>query len=377
MFRIGATATNIAGLLEIRGIWVQDGFVAQQDGTDPFGVEIDTARITLDEGLSDAVVSGPRDRGVVTVLAGPTPGLLFTLERDRTLIGRGGNVDILIGDNGISRRHAAIVRAPGGYVLEDLGSTNGTTVDGTLVRGQMALRDGARIGLGRESVLGFSLRDQVEHDAARQTHDLAMRDPLTGLYNRRHLGERLDGELAYVQRHGGSITVLMADIDYFKAINDDHGHTVGDHVLRLVAEQLSKVVRREDVLSRYGGEEFLIIARGIDRAGARALGERVREAIAAVGMPVEAERPLTVSVGIAHAAGQAQVVDDSTLLLQLADGALYAAKAAGRNRVELRMAASASPTIRLPSPSLTRGSDGANAESTDAEPAADKAPAER
>jgi len=309
----------------------------------------DTARIRRDELLERAVVQGPRDRGVITVLVGATPGMLYTLDHDVTVIGRGGEAEVLVSETGVSRRHAAIERIGDGFVLRDLGSTNGTSLDGVPVTAPMTLHDGARIGLGSGTILGFSLRDAVEQAAARQTHDLAMRDPLTGLYNRRHLAERLSSELAYARRHNAAISALLIDIDRFKAVNDQHGHSVGDHVLRLVAAQLTGVVRCEDVLARFGGEEFLVIARGIDEAGATALGERIRSSMAQVNVPGAASLHITVSVGIAHAPeGSASPAQQ---LLRLADETLYRAKDGGRDRVELSRVASPTETMRqLPVP---------------------------
>lgn len=309
----------------------------------------DTARIRRDDILKHATIRGPRDCGVVTVLAGPTPGMLYPLDHDVTVIGRGGEAEILVAETGVSRRHAAIEQTGEGFILHDLGSTNGTTLDGVRIEhgGTVSLQDGARIGLGNATVLGFSLSDAIERDAARQSHDLAMRDPLTGLYNRRHLSERLVSELAYARRHGVSISVLLIDIDRFKAVNDTHGHAVGDHVLRLVADQLGIVVRCEDLLSRFGGEEFLVVARGIDDGGAAALGERIRQAMTHVVVPgtgTGTPLKITVSVGVAHAPGGAAASPDQ--LLRLADATLYQAKDGGRDRVELARVPAPPDTLR-------------------------------
>lgn len=290
------------------------------------------------------MVQGPRDRGVITVLVGSTPGMLYALDHDVTVIGRGGEAEILVSETGVSRRHASISRDGDAYLLDDLKSTNGTTLDGVRITAPVALHDGARIGLGNGIILGFSLRDAVEQAAARRTHDLTMRDPLTGLYNRRHLDERLQSELAYARRHGASISALLIDIDRFKSVNDQHGHSIGDHVLRLVAEQLNLVVRCEDVLARFGGEEFLVIARGIDAGGAAALGERIRASVAGIIVPGISTLLVSVSVGIAHASGGSAA--SAQQLLSLADQTLYLAKDSGRDRVEINYIASPSETMR-------------------------------
>ena len=155
-------------------------------------------------------------------------------------------------------------------------------------------------------------------------------DALTGLPNRRHLQESLTAAAASVTRHGGNLAILMIDVDHFKSINDRFGHDVGDVVLREVAVRLAGACRAEDVVGRWGGEEFLVVAPATDEGGGRALAERVRAAVA--GEPIDLtslEDPIPVTVSIGTAGGSNDVED----LLRRADGALYAAKSEGRNRV--------------------------------------------
>jgi diguanylate cyclase (GGDEF)-like protein/PAS domain S-box-containing protein len=158
---------------------------------------------------------------------------------------------------------------------------------------------------------------------------LATLDGLTGLKNRRAFEERLVDELTRAKRSARPITLLLLDIDHFKAFNDSFGHPRGDEVLRLVARQLSRSIRDSDFAARYGGEEFAIILPDTDRDGAMQMGERLREAIQGA---TWRERDITVSVGAAIAAHSGTTVE---ALVDQADRALYRSKQFGRNRVTL------------------------------------------
>ena len=185
-------------------------------------------------------------------------------------------------------------------------------------------------------MLHFRLHDAVELEAVRTTHALTVRDPLTGVFNRRHLEERLWAEAAFARRHRAPLSLLLLDIDHFKGINDQHGHSAGDAALVALAKTLTSLTRQEDVVARYGGEEFALVARGIDRARRWRLGERVRQSIEAQRVPIDDDSiGFTVSVGVAHSEGGDDA--DAQRLFESADRALYAAKDAGRNNVSLAM----------------------------------------
>ena len=174
--------------------------------------------------------------------------------------------------------------------------------------------------------LGFVLMLR-ERDLLR----LAMVDALTGVLNRRAMMERMQAELAFARRSGLACAVLLADLDHFKRINDEHGHAAGDEVLRHFAALARALLRREDVLGRYGGEEFALLLPGTTAEGAQALARRLREALAVHPASVDgAELHYTASLGIAQwHAGSAAGVEE---LLAEADRALYAAKRDGRDR---------------------------------------------
>lgn len=171
----------------------------------------------------------------------------------------------------------------------------------------------------------LELRERLENQA--------IRDSLTGLYNRHHLDDTFDRELARARREGMPLAVVLLDVDHFKQLNDTYGHRAGDTVLKAMAALLSSDVRTEDFICRYGGEEFLVIlpGMGLDIAAERA--ERWRLAIGEMRVPVRSTTlQITASFGIASYPDQGI---DADRLVQAADTALYRAKHNGRNRVEL------------------------------------------
>ncbi len=165
----------------------------------------------------------------------------------------------------------------------------------------------------------------------RKLHEQAIRDPLTGLYNRRYLDDVITREVARAVRSGAPMTIAALDVDHFKLVNDEHGHASGDHVLRMLAEVLRTHVRTSDLVCRIGGEEFLVVLPGAPLAIACERAEVWRSAFAATDCPLPDGTPLrcTVSIGVVeHVAGS----DIAETFLR-ADKALYAAKHAGRDRV--------------------------------------------
>lgn len=199
----------------------------------------------------------------------------------------------------------------------------------------------------RPSAVGFSQEEQellytaaiafasVLHKVTlfQQTKALAITDPLTKLYNRRHLQERLDQEVARALRYSHPLSVLLIDIDNFKLYNDLNGHLQGDAALRELAALLRRHTRQADLVARFGGEEFVVILPEIDAASARAVAEKLRQTVEQTHFKGEEVLPggnLTISVGLATLPSDAR---ESVELLDLADRGLYLAKRWGRNRV--------------------------------------------
>lgn len=173
------------------------------------------------------------------------------------------------------------------------------------------------------------------NNALRETnaelHQISITDGLTGLYNRKHIMEVFDGEIAQSKRYGHHLAALMLDIDYFKEINDSYGHQVGDTVMRQLAESINASVRNGDFVGRYGGEEFLAILYECNLETATITAERIRKNIANHKF-IEGHQKfsVTISIGIAEYPVDGE---DAESLLRQADNALYQAKADGRNRV--------------------------------------------
>lgn len=274
-----------------------------------------------------------RDRGLVTVLAGERAGALFRLEGVDFVIGRGEEADIRIFDDGLSRSHARIFRRGPLYLLEDLGSTNGTFLGTERVTQPRLLDDEARIGLGRSTILKFSLKDALEEQLLVRQYESTVRDELTGAYNRRALDERLASEFAFADRHQSSLGVYMVDVDFFKQVNDTHGHAAGDAVLRDVSHRVMAAIRTEDFFARFGGEEFCLLIRGSDPRQAAIFGERLRGLIE--GAPIVYDGvPIWVTASFGYNwMGQGRRVPDPAALVAGADAALYEAKRRGRNQV--------------------------------------------
>lgn len=271
-------------------------------------------------------------RACLTVLTGSRSGHMVTMREDRVIIGRAPQAELRLEDDGISRHHADITSATGRAWIEDLGSRNGTFVNGDRISDKVELKDGDKIQVGRGTVLRFGFQDALDESFHASLLSSALRDSLTKLFNRRYFLERLDSELKFAQRHDTSVSLLLFDIDRFKTVNDQHGHLAGDAVLTKVAEVVIAAVRNEDVVARFGGDEFAIVLRSIDIDSATHTAERLRKL-------VEAARPTfgaaqlstTVSFGVANYPVIRATTPEE--LIDAADKALYQAKRGGRNRV--------------------------------------------
>ncbi len=274
----------------------------------------------------------PRDRATLTILSGPDTGRVFSLEGEPVL-GRGHACQVRIDDNSVSRSHARVsALGPMRWGIADLGSRNGTFINGTRVH-EHELRDGDLIQLGASVRFRFAVANLEEENVLRKLYESSVRDGLTGAYNRKHFNERLATEISYAVRHSADLALVMYDIDHFKRVNDVYGHLAGDRVLAELTGVIHYTVRAEDFLARYGGEEFAVIARGIGKTGAIRLGERIRGVAERISVSFEGVTlRVTVSVGVAVFSdlGDRQ---DSEALIGRADACMYKAKQGGRNMV--------------------------------------------
>jgi diguanylate cyclase (GGDEF)-like protein len=274
-------------------------------------------------------------QATLTIVSGPSTGRVFSIA-GVTVLGRGREADIRLDDAGASRAHARITPTDGNtYMLEHLGSLNGTFLDGRRID-RAELRSGDRIHIGPNIVITFAIQDAQAGKLANQLYESAVRDPLTRAYNRRYLVERLASEIAYAQRHRTPFGVILLDLDHFKRVNDTYGHLAGDDVLRDVAALVQRLIRAEDVFARFGGEEFVVLVRGIEHVNVGRFAERIRTAVenleiaAAHGQVI-----IKVSISAGYASlGELRPSDAAAeSILRLADERLYRSKEGGRNRV--------------------------------------------
>jgi len=164
----------------------------------------------------------------------------------------------------------------------------------------------------------------------------AICDELTGLYNRKYLHHRLDAEISRAKRYGTSLSCLLIDIDYFKTVNDMYGYDWGDILLKKLAQMLSALIRKEDVLTRYGDEEFIIILPETSEAQAMIFAERFRkdvEKMEFIPANEEERHPITISGGISSFPCMEDVEENSNTLIRYAEHALYNAKQSGKNKI--------------------------------------------
>jgi two-component system, cell cycle response regulator len=257
-------------------------------------------------------------------------GTRHLLEKATIVLGRGDDCDITVQDFSVSRRHTRFDLNIDGYSATDLGSTNGTFVnDVPAERSPLADGDYVRVG---NCLFRFLAGGNVEADYHEELYRLAIRDALTGLYNKRYLVDYLQRELSRSARLGRPLTLILFDIDHFKAINDTMGHLAGDLTLRELAGQIKSEFRRDDLLARYGGEEFAAVLTETDSASGAELAEHIRRTVENHQFTFERRRyTVTVSLGVASTRGNEILVPQE--LIQRADERLYRAKHEGRNRV--------------------------------------------
>lgn len=245
-------------------------------------------------------------------------------------IGRDPSNELVLDDDGVSRRHARIEWRTDRLVLMDVGSTNGTLLNDAELSGIVELRTGDRIQVG-STIFKYLSASDLEAALHEQIFSNATTDALTGLRSKRHMKDELGREFSRARRYNRTFSLLMLDIDHFKAVNDDYGHQVGDIALRGVAGIVLSCLPTDSLAARYGGEEFVVLLLETKLEDAVAIAERIRRAVAELTVTYrEVSLQVTVSIGCAEYSHD----DESELrLFERADQRMYAAKAAGRNAV--------------------------------------------
>jgi diguanylate cyclase (GGDEF)-like protein len=277
------------------------------------------------------VPRGTQDACLVHIYpSGPGMGRRYPLAGRVVTLGRGETCDVSIPDQSVSRAHARIRDAGDSYELADLQSTNGTFVNDHPAASHR-LRDGDYVRVGN-CIYRFLAGGNVEADYHEEIYRLTIMDALTESHNKRSLFQFLEYELARSERHHRPLSLVMFDIDHFKALNDRLGHLAGDTTLRELAACVKAQVRKVDLFARYGGEEFVLVLPETPRDGAMVCAEQVRKRVEANPFRFESdEYKVTISLGVTSTTGDATLTP-ATFIAE-ADANLYRAKHAGRNRV--------------------------------------------
>jgi two-component system cell cycle response regulator len=260
------------------------------------------------------------DVGQVTTLAG------LVLE-----VGRLAKNQLHLPLEGVSRVHARIIYEDNAYYVEDLGSANGTFVQGARIT-RHRLTDGDVVQFGPRVVFRYSITDTGEEKILRQLYESSVKDALTGAFNREYFNERLKAEVAYARRHQADLSLVLFDIDHFKKVNDTFGHPAGDAVLQGIVRAVGKTLRAEDVLARYGGEEFGVVLRGVGLESAHGVAERVRGIAESSSVVHDG---ITIRCALSGGCAALSCCENPSMeaLIAIADRRLYIAKRGGRNRV--------------------------------------------
>jgi two-component system cell cycle response regulator len=281
--------------------------------------------------VADALARGKAPEPALIMLEGDLPGQVYRLKEGRQLIGRRPECEIRVRERAVSGLHAEVVRERDLVTINDLGSTNGTVVDGAPITSPLQLEEGTLLRLGN---CVFKYVDSLlDVEFLESLHARGTRDALTETMNQPYLIARL-AFLLDTTTPERPLSVIAFDYDEFKQINDRYGHAAGDHVLRASAMLVKQIaVRDDDLFARMGGEEFTIVMPSTDRETAADIAERLRAAFAAnvfdfAGQAIR----FTASFGVCDTMTPAERPQD---LLARADELLYRSKREGRNRVSV------------------------------------------
>ena len=283
-------------------------------------------RITTVKGI---VESAPGGNECLVVIYGASLGRKYELFDDVVTIGRDPDNTICIDVDSVSRRHARIETYDATKFLVDLNSTNGTYLnDKPAVRERLNSGDLLKVG---DTIFKFLAGRNIESAYHEEIYTMTVTDGLTQIPNRRYLMEYLEREYSRARRYGRNLSCVMFDIDHFKRCNDEFGHLTGDFILKELAGVVRRRIRKEEMFSRYGGEEFCVVLPECDAIGVTEFADTVRKIIEHHEFEFEGNRiPVTVSLGVSHLD---PTMTGPTDLLRVADENLFKAKRAGRNRV--------------------------------------------
>ena len=290
-----------------------------------------TENIDLDEIVREII---PKQQGhqkfYLIIVDGDNVGKIYPLDKKSITIGRSDEFDIQLADSSCSREQAIIEFNDNNKpVLKDLDSTNGTFVNGSKIT-EINIEDGDKILLGFSSVFMFAIQDSLESKFQMNLYESSITDHLTGAFNQKYFLDTLSKSFSYSLRHHTSLGLLMLDIDFFKKINDTYGHIVGDIVLKEFVKRIENNLRNEDILCRYGGDEFAVIVRDFKYGFVKIAAERIRLFFDGRSINCK-DHKINISVSIGAATIDNENIATPEDMIELADANLYKAKHSGGN----------------------------------------------
>lgn len=290
-------------------------------------VDGDTLKLRLDE-----LKKSPP---ALVLLMGPSGimGKQWPIERAELIIGRDVSCDIQVDEKSLSKRHAKVSNRGGEVIFVDLGSTNGTEIEGQRLdpNNPVVLENNQRIKAGN-IIFKFLSSGNIETFTAAASYDRGTIDGLTQIFNKSAIQAKLAESFKKAKLTETNLSVIVFDLDHFKSINDTYTHLAGDYVLREVSSIVkNQLIRSGDAFGRFGGEEFVIILYGSPLQRACDIAERIRSTIEKHQFSYGGKKiPVTVSLGVATVDA---AMTEPEHLFEKADQATYASKTAGRNRV--------------------------------------------
>ena len=266
-------------------------------------------------------------------------GKRFAVDKNINIAGRSPQAAIFIDEPSVSRKHAKIFSVNDQVTIEDLSSSNGTYINDQKIQQKTVINNGDMVRLGAILLKFFSASnmDNIVHD---KIYQMVTIDPGTGVYNKRYLQDTIKSEFKLSKSYHQDLSIIYYDLDFFKKVNDNLGHEAGDQVLKESAQIVKSQLRKQDILCRFGGEEFIIILPATKEKLAMQVAEKIRAFIerhtflikqkATNGELKTIKHKQTVSLGVA---GLTTEIKNPENLLSIADSRLYKSKHTGRNKV--------------------------------------------
>ena len=279
-------------------------------------------------------------RPALVFLNGDLLAVPIPLEREEVILGRSVAADVRLNNSKVARRHACIKTVGDAqtgateYVITDLNSRKATFVNGQPIEREI-LRNGDKIIIG-DYILRFEMLDEIDREYHNQIRRLLSHDDLTGLLSSRSFFSELRRETTRAKKEKRRFCVLMMDVDFFKTVNDTHGHLTGSKNLEEIAFCITETLRNGDTAARFGGEEFAAFLLDADLAQGLVAADRIRAEVEGFAFTIvrtnqpAATHHITISIGVAVFPNDSR---DPIELVEMADSALYRAKNEGRNRV--------------------------------------------